>query len=225
MNRIWLIVVISLSFFFISMDSSKLSKRKIYEGVTVLMPEDFVVMSDKDIANKYPSTKKPLAVFMSSDTRADFTMNNTKAKFSGQTAQMLHDIYKVTIMESFDSTVFRKDRVKVSLKFLNDGVKTVNKKEYAYFEFISEFNNFVKYNYIMYTPHKKHILIFHFSSDANVMNKYQPIANEMMNSIKVSSKLTMPDYVLEQNNNVPRKRQTPQDVQEMLNKSKVKINK
>lgn len=225
MNRICLVALVSLSLFLISMDTPSLSKRKIYEGVSVLMPEDFVIMSDKDIANKYPSTKKPLSTYMSADTRADFTMNNTKAKFSGQTAQMLHDIYKVTIMETFDSSVFKKSRVKISLKFLNDGVKTVNKKEYAYFEFISEYNNFVKYNYIMYAPHKKHVLIFHFSCDESVINKYQPIANTMMNSVKVSSKLTMPDYLLEQNNNIPRKRQTPQDVQEMLNNSKVKIKK
>jgi len=214
-----------------SMDTPKLSKRKIYDGVTVLMPEDFVVMSDNDIASKYPSTKKPLAVFMSSDTKADFSMNNTKAKFAGQDAKMLHEIYKATIMETYDtSTVkgddpFRSDRVKKSFQFINDGVKTVNKKEYAYFEYTSEFQNIKKYNYIMYAAHKKHILIFNFSCDQRAMNVYQPIANAMMNSVKVSPKLTMPDYVLMQNNSIPKKRQTPQDLLEMQNKNKTKTKK
>ncbi len=222
MNKVVLIGLVSLSFLMLSMDSPKLSKRKIYDGVSILMPEDFVVMSDKDIADRFPSTKKPLAVYMSSDTKADFTMNNTKAKFSGQTAQMLHDIYKVTIIETYDTLAFKKERVSVALKFISDGVRTINKKEYAYFEFTSSFNNYIKYNYIMYAPHKKHVLIFNFSCDQYVMGKYQPIATAMMNSAKVSSKLTMPDYLLEQNKNMPRKKQTPQDVQEMLNKSKVK---
>jgi hypothetical protein len=224
MNRVFLIALISISFAMLSMDSPKLSKRKIYEGVSILMPQDFVVMSDRDISDRYPSTKKPLASFISSDTRADFTMNNTKAKFNSQTAEMLHEIYKVTIIETYDTVAFNKKKLKVDLKFLEDGVKKVGKKEYAYFEFVSEFNNIKKYNYIMYTPHKKHILIFNFSCDQRVMDLYRPIANKMMNSVKVSSKLTMPDYFLQQNNNVPRKRQSAQDLLEMQNKNKSKIN-
>ncbi len=230
MNRFFLIALISLSFSMLSMDTPKLAKRKIYDGVSILMPEDFVVMSDNDIAARYPSTKKPLAVFMSSDTKADFSMNNTKAKFAGQDAKMLHEIYKATIMETYDTTTvkgddpFSSDRVKKSFKFISEGVKTVNKKEYAYFEYTSEFNNIKKYNYIMYAAHKKHVLIFNFACDQRAMNVYQPIANAMMNSVKVSSKLTMPDYVLQQNNSVPRKRQTPQDLLEMqkTNKNKPK---
>lgn len=230
MNRFFLIMLVLLSFVLVSMDTPKLSKREIYKGVKILMPEDFVVMSDRDIADRYPSTKKPLAVFISSDTKADFTMNNTKAKFAGQTAQMLHDIYKVTIMETFDSSVFRKDRMKFSLNFISDGVKTVNKKQYAFFEFTSGYSDvnnrtYNKYNYIMYATHKKHVLIFHFSCDQFMMEKYQPVAKSMMSSVKVSPKLTMPDFYLQQNNNVPRKKQTPQDVQEMLNKSKTNIKK
>jgi hypothetical protein len=230
MNRFFLVVLILLSFTLVSMDSPKLSKREIYKGAKILMPEDFVTMSDRDIADRYPSTKKPLAVFISSDTKADFTMNNTKAKFAGQTPEMLHDVYKVTIMETFDSTVFRKDRVKMGLNILKEGVRTVNKRKYAYFEFTSEYGDlngrrYNKYNYIMYAPYKKHVLIFHFSCDQYVMEKYQPIAIAMMNSLKVGSNISLPDFYLQQNNNVPRKRQTPQDVQEMLNKSKTNIKK
>ena len=77
----------------------------------------------------------------------------------------------------------------------------------------------------MYAPHKKHILIFNFTCDQRFMNTYQPIANAMMSSVKVSPKLTMPDYVLQQNNSVPRKKQTPQDLLEMQNKNKNKQKK
>lgn len=231
MNRILLAALLVVSLAMVSADSPKLAKRKIYDGVTVLMPEDFVVMSDNDIASKYPSTKKPLAVFMSSDTKADFSMNNTKAKFAGQDAKMLHEIYRATIMETYDTSnagsddPFRSDRVKKSFKFLSEGTKTVNKKEYAYFEYTSEFGGIKKYNYIMYTPHKKSVLIFNFSCDLRAMNLYQPVAQVMMNSIKVSSKLTLPDYTLQQNNSQPKKRQTPQDLLEMQNKNKAKSKK
>jgi hypothetical protein len=219
------------SILFVSADMPKMAKRKIYDGVSLLMPEDFVVMSDNDIATRYPSTKKPLAVYMSSDTKADFSMNNTKAKFAGQTAQMLHDIYKATILETYDTSgqrsddPFKSDRVIKSCKFISEGVKTINKKEYAYFEFVSEFGSIKKYNYLLYAPHKKHVLIFNFACEQRMMNKYQPIATAMINSIKVSPKLTMPDYVLEQNNRVPKKRQTPQDLLEMQNKNKSKVKK
>ncbi len=105
MNRFFLMLFILSCFTFVSMDTPKLPKRKIYDGVKIQMPEDFVPMSDNDIADRYPSTKKPLVVFISPDKKADFTMNNSKAKSANQTAEMLHDIYKVTIMETFDSTV------------------------------------------------------------------------------------------------------------------------
>ncbi len=115
---------------------------------------------------------------------------------------------------------------------IEEGVKTINKRKYAFFEFTSEHTelvgsrrSFQKYNYILYTPYKKHILIFHFSCDKYVIDKYQPIAKAMINSVKVSSSVSLPDFYLQQNNNVPRKRQTPQDIQEMLNKSKTNIKK
>ncbi len=231
MNRLLLLVLLPLSFSLLSMDTPKMPKRKIYDGVSILMPEDFVVMSDNDIAARYPSTKKPLAVYMSADTKADFSMNNTKAKFAGQDTKMLREIYRATIIETYDTSSvggddpFRNDRVKKSFKFLSEGIKTVNKKEYAYFEYTSEFGSVKKYNYIMYAVHKKHVLIFNFSCDQRAMKTYQPIAHAMMNSVKVSPKLTMPDYVLQQNNMQPKKRQTPQDLLEMQNKNKSKVKK
>lgn len=231
MNKFFLIVAIPLCVLLLSMDGPTLSKRKIYEGVTVSMPEDFVVMSDNDIASRYPSTKKPLAVYMSSDTKADFTMNNTKAKFANQDTKMLYGVYKATIMQMFDTTnvegedPFKSDRVKKSFAFISEGIRTINKKEYAFFEYTSEFQNIKKYHYTLYAPHKKHVLIFNFSCDQRAMNVYQPIANAMMNSVKVSPKLTMPDYTLQQNNSVPRKKQTPQDLLEMQNKNKSKVKK
>jgi len=231
MNKLPFVVTLILSLSFLSMDVAKLSKRKIYDGVTVVMPEDFVVMSDRDIAQRYPSTKKPLVVYMSSDTKADFSMNNTKAKFAGQDAKMLHEIYRATIMELYDTTSVKKqddpfsnDRVKKSFTFLSEGVKTINKKEYAYFEFTSEFNNIKKYNYLMYTPHKKNILIFNFTCDVRAMNVYQSIANEMMKSIKVNPKMTLPEYS-PTNTPGPRKKQTAQDLLEMQKKNKEKTTK
>ncbi len=231
MNKFFLFVAMPFCFLFLSLDMPKLSKRKIYDGVTVSMPETFIIMSDRDIASRYPSTKKPLVVYMSEDTKADFTMNNTKAKFASQDTKMLYGIYKATIMQMFDTATvegedpFKSDRVKKSFSFISEGIKTINNKEYAYFEYLSEFQNIKKYNYIMYAPHKKHVLIFNFSCDQRAMNMYQPIATEMMNSIKVSPKLTMPDYTLQQNNSTPRKKQTPQDLLEMQKKNSSKTKK
>jgi hypothetical protein len=228
MNKIALIALAVVSFGMLSMDAPKLSKRKIYDGITVAMPENFVVMSDNDIAGRYPSTKKPLAMFISEDTKADFGVNSSKAKFAQQDVNMLYAVYRATIIDTYDTTSapgdnpFRREPVKKSFKFISEGIKTINKKEYAYFEYTSEFQNVKKYNYIMYTPHKKHVVIFNFSCDLRMMNIYQPIAQAMMNSVKVSKKTDLPDYTLQQNNLVPRKRQSAEDILEMQNKNKNK---
>ena len=46
----------------LSAKGPKLVKTKITSGVTASLPKGFVAMSDDDIAQKYPSTIKPLAI-------------------------------------------------------------------------------------------------------------------------------------------------------------------
>ena len=73
----------------------------------------------------------------------------------------------------------------------------------------------------MYTGQNKHVVIFNFACDIKSMNIYQPIANMMMNSIKVSPKTSFPEYSPSSQKG-PRKRQTANDVLEMQKKNKGK---
>ena len=50
-----------------SMQQATMKRYQLTEGISASVPESFVPMSDNDLAVRYPSTKKPLAMFTSSD--------------------------------------------------------------------------------------------------------------------------------------------------------------
>ncbi len=198
MKNVVLVLIISL--FCIAGTLPKLSKRKLTDGVSALMPKEFIPMSDDDIALKYPSTKKPLAMYISPDRVTDFGLNVSKSKFPGGDIKLLSQIYKSTILDAYN---------KVS--FIQEGVKLVNKREYAVFEYTSEFQGTRKYNYLQYTIVKNQVLIFNFSTNQSGMQQWQPIANAMMNSAKIKEgSLKLPE--MEQQD---RKGKSPQEVLEM----------
>jgi hypothetical protein len=197
------------------MDSPKLSKMKIYNGINILMPKDFKTHDLKDFAGN--SIYRPLAcnyfllaAYTSPDKKADFTMKTYHKKIatSGLEAwpdytdsidtpgKILYQKFKPRIIEIFD-TLFRptkrnkKEQVKSSLEFIKDGIRTINDNEYAYFEFTNEQKDIRNYHYIMFSERDDFVLIFEFTCDQDVMTYYQPLVNAMMSSVKVSPKVAL----------------------------------
>lgn len=165
-----LISFLSLDFGF----AQKLSRRKISEGITVSLPKDFLIMSDDDIALKYPSSKKPLAMYTSLDRNVDFGLNVSKAKWPGQDLNLLKGVYRATILELYPK-----------VDIINEEVKTVNKKDFIVFEFNSQFESQRKYTYLMYALVKDKVYLFNFTCPQPLKDKWQPTAHSIMNSIKM----------------------------------------
>jgi len=175
-------------------DVPKMHSVQLVEGITVQLPKDFVVMSDDDIATKYPSTKKPIALYTSLDRTVDFGLNISKSRWSGVDIDLLHSIYKSTILESYDTVTFFKDTVEY-----------VNGRPYSVLEFISTFDKISKYEYFQCTilaqtkveateetgdlmpGNANHILIFNLTAPANERSKWQAIANVSMKSVKINA--------------------------------------
>jgi hypothetical protein len=75
-------------------DVPKMKNVQLVDGINIHLPKDFYPMSDDDIATKYPSTKKPVALYTSLDRTVDVGLNISKSRWSGVDIDLLR---KVTI--------------------------------------------------------------------------------------------------------------------------------
>lgn len=187
MQQIKKIFFIFLSFLlFTAASTPKLRNTKIAEGVTVGLPKDFVAMSDDDIAQKYPSTKKPLAMYTSLDRTVDFGLNVSKSNWSGSNFDILQKIYKATILELYSNVVF-----------LNEGVEKINGKDFIVFEFTSDAEGVKKYTYLAYTiignakdkeNRSNRVYIFNFTTGGEKKDSWRETAKAIIHSIKIDHK-------------------------------------
>jgi hypothetical protein len=78
------------------------------------------------------------------------------------------------------------------VEFVGKGIKEVNGKKFVFFEFTSvvypenQFQgNIAKYTYLMYALNQGTTYIFNFSSEKNAQNRWQPVARQVMASIRI----------------------------------------
>lgn len=177
-------VALLLTAILLTSSQSKLVKVSLDKNVSIKLPADFVIMSDNDIAAKYPSYRKPIAMYISPDRFADFGYNVTNGVW-GNDLKLLHDVYKATINNNY-----------TKVTFLQDTIVTIKKRDYAVFEYVSEVqdessNQSVKpvirtYTYKKYALQNGEIYQFSFNCPDRYREKYQPVAQEVMNTIKIN---------------------------------------
>jgi hypothetical protein len=176
-----------------SADGPKLVNKKIAEGVNVSLPKNFYPMSDDDVAQRYPSTKKPLAMYTDLDRAVDFGLNISKSNWVGADLKVLQGIYKSTILSLYNN-----------VNFIQEGIKNVKGRDYIVFEFTSEADNTPKYTYLQYavvntviskTDFNK-VFIFNFSCAKSVMEKWQPVAGAIMATVNINQRETGKNLIL-----------------------------
>ena len=163
----------------------KFVKIEIGSGISLKLPESFQPMPEEEIARKYVSTRKPVAVFMSADRQADFGINISITQWSPSDLPIMKDFYKATIMELHSD-----------VKFIREEIVNVNGKDYAVLEFTSlvkdEDNTLgttkppvQKYNYIQYTIFDQKTFVYNFNCPANQKDRFQDLAQQIMSSIEM----------------------------------------
>ena len=157
--------------------AQKFKTFKITEGVKASLPADFMPMSDDDIAVKYPSTKKPLSMFTNIDRIVDFGLNVNKSKWPGNDLKILQQVYKSTIVDMYNK-----------VEFMQEGIKTINKKDFIVFEFVASFEGQKNYTFLQYALVKDQVYLFNFTCAAHMKNQWQGTAQKIMSSIKMNVK-------------------------------------
>lgn len=163
---------------------AKLVRKSLTQGVSMKMPSDFHEMTDEEIASKYYTSNRPTMMFTDPNGKVDLGLNLTDMEWDEKDVELLHKLYKANINETYPKVTF-----------LRDEIMKMKGKEFAVFEFIGEIpadpNAFiprgtaVKYHYVAYTVHSRHIAIVNFSCPGRQKDRWREIAKEMIESVRM----------------------------------------
>lgn len=182
MNFVW--ILFGWLLFTPATDLPKMKKVKLTEGVTAQMPEEFRPMTDDEIAQRYFTYRKPVALFTDRRAVVDFGLNISATTWKYEDLLILKSFYKASIMQMF-----------TNVNMLKEEIEEVNGRKYAVFEFISEVrsepNAIVKrpskvsYSYLLYTVVGENVHIINFTCPAEVRKEWRPVAQAMMKTVKI----------------------------------------
>ncbi|WP_291725672.1 hypothetical protein [Bernardetia sp.] len=189
---IFLLLCVFSAFNFAGQMPDKYKRKRIGEGVTLLIPDNFVEMSDEEIAAKYFTPKRPLAIFRSPDRRAEIGVNSSLFEWgevgleSELSMELLMGFYKGAIANSFYEKV----------KFLNEGeIINLGSREGVLFEFIGaipEDPNAIinqggksRYHQVLYSVYNGKVLIVNFNVSGTDYKYWREHATKMVTSVKI----------------------------------------
>ena len=166
---------------------TKLVKINIAGDIIVSIPESFTVMTPEDVNQRYKSYRKPIALYTDPSRLVDFGVNFAFSKWAVGDLEILGKFYKSSLLNLY-----------TEVEFINEGMKSINGKEYVHFEFIStisstEDNSMVilkpikKYTQLLYTVDKGRTIIFNFSCPADQQLLWQSDASRIMASVNIKN--------------------------------------
>ncbi|TDN37687.1 hypothetical protein A8B98_03980 [Hymenobacter sp. UV11] len=159
----------------------KLTTVKLAPGLSVAVPQGFTPLPDAAIAAKFPSPRKPLAVFSNPSGRVDYSVGVRPTTF-GPDYNILLPMYKASVQ-----------RLYTKVEFLTQEVRKVNGRDFVALEFISTLTDsrrlaialapVRKYEYIEYAVQGEQLYIFSFSAPAEEQAQWRPVAQAALGDI------------------------------------------
>ncbi len=168
----------------------KLSKKQLTKGVSMSIPQNFVLANDDLLARKYFSPKKPTAVYTDPNAQVDVGINFTESYWHEDDIPMLKDLYRASLSATY-----------TRVEFLKETVEYIHKRQYVVFEFVGILEDEAKenaviekrrgrvehYNYLMYTVVNKKIVVANFNCPAKMRNAWQEQVPKMMQSLRIKN--------------------------------------
>jgi len=178
---LWLPLITLL---FSSPDPVKWVRIKIASDITVMLPENFSPMTPEDLIQRYPSVRTPLGAYSDPDRLADFSANISATQWPDGNIEFARTFFKASVMNMFDRVEMTKE-----------GIREQHGRTFIYFEFDSRLNAdrrnistqdaLARYTYIMYLVEPSRTRVFSFTCTKDVKEQWQPIADQIMKSLKV----------------------------------------
>jgi len=181
MKRLLLSIAIIVLFAF---SPSKLVKTKVAEGITIGLPAELQPMAEDDIVLRYPSVRAPIAAYTDINRTLDFSVNVSATQWPDTDLEIASKFFKSSITNLFDR-----------VDFITEGIHTVHKKKYIFFEFESRVNGnkmtlgeqqpVFRYTYIQYLIEPGRTLVISFNCPKAMREDWQENVRAMMKSVKV----------------------------------------
>lgn len=180
MAKIFLVI----AFFVLPFEQDiKWTKIKAGENVTMMIPQDFYEMTPQDIAQRYPSVRRPLGAYTNSQRLADISIKISATQWRASDTPLAKEFFKASIMNLYDRVDFSKD-----------AIETINGDDFIVFEFDSRINPdqtlenreaVRNYNYVMYLLRDGQTYVFTFQCPVQIKDQWQAVIPEMMKTVKV----------------------------------------
>ena len=161
----------------------KLTTVKLGTGLTVGVPVGFAALPDDRIALKYPSPRKPLAVFSNASGRVDFSVALRPTPFLSADYAVLLKIYKASIQ-----------RLYTKVEFLSEDIRTVKGRDFIFFEFVSTVSDarrgsnlaaIKRYQAVQYAIKDQQLFVFTFVVPFEEQAQWRPTAQAVMNAVEL----------------------------------------
>ena len=157
-------------------------KTTVARIITIDIPKNFRQLTQAEVAQRYPSSRKQIAVYSSPNGTADIGINKGKTVWEEKDIALVRDFYKATLETFYSKTTFEKA-----------DIVTVNGKKFARLIFIGEIDGGLKpkfklYIHIRYCVIGKRLYIFQFNCQKSEAKIYEKEVAAIMDRIKISKK-------------------------------------
>jgi hypothetical protein len=167
-------------------EEPKLSRVKLNDHVSMMLPRDFKPMTDDQIAERYFTYRKPVAMYTNPEGDVDFGLNVTATQWKAEDLEILQRFYKSSINKMY-----------TEVKFEREAIEQINGKKFIVFEFSAvvrpdkneamQLKARSSYTHIQYTVHNEKVYVFNFTSPYLQRAKWKNTAAEMMKTIKIGT--------------------------------------
>jgi hypothetical protein len=158
-------------------------ERKNLDGqYSIGLPKTFRVLTEAEIAQRVAAPVPPSAMYADLGG-AEVVFTATKAFFDEADIEIMRSFYRANIRSYY-----------TKVNFLSDELTRVGGRPAASFEFTSEVSTrssvhstgsaIRKYTYVVYALRKRRVMVGTFTCEQKLLPKYQPLARQIMGSLK-----------------------------------------
>jgi hypothetical protein len=153
----------------------ELEKRSILsDRIEILLPKNFTVMSEEMAKIKYPSERRPTLIYTNDETTVNIAFSHLTTKIKDS-----------EITEFKATTKSNLDKAYSNANFLKDTIITNNNKNIGVLELITPALDTKVYNLMFFMELDGKLLLGSINCTEALMKEWQPIAQEILQSIKI----------------------------------------
>ncbi|WP_224994521.1 hypothetical protein [Cesiribacter sp. SM1] len=187
---LWLVLLALVFTYTASAQDAKLKKTKLHDAITVSLPQDFAPVSEQEMMAKHVSSRKPVALYTNPSKQVDFSVNLSTTQWQHFDLPLVKDFYKASL-----STLYS------DMKWMKEEIQEIKGIPFAIFEYVGtvadeEQENTIKqtkpmqvYTHIAYGLVNGKVVVFTFTAPANQQQQWAPVAEAVMESIRLKKTL------------------------------------